>query len=53
VFIIIIIVIIYIYIYIYTGCFILNNALKFFGNYGKYYGGKMFQTKIVWFRENI
>jgi len=30
----------------YTGCPILNNALRFFENYGRY--GKMFHTKI-WF----
>jgi len=30
-------------------CPILNNVLKFLKNYGRY--GKMFQTKVVWFRE--
>jgi len=40
---------VYVYIYLYTGCPILNNALRFFKNYGRY--KKMFQTKVVWLRE--
>jgi len=35
--------------FIYTGCPILNNALRFLKNYGRY--EKMFQTKVVWFEE--
>jgi len=33
----------------YTKCSILNNALRFLKNYGRY--GKMFQTKVTWFGE--
>jgi len=29
----------------YTECHILNNALRFLKNYGRY--GKMFQTKVI------
>jgi len=38
---------IYVYIYTYTRCPIVNDALRFLENYGKYEKRK---TKIVWFK---